>query len=205
VWITTSTPNSQEVLVAHRNAPLSETGRLRLARCVVDDGWPLRRAAERFQVSHATAARWAARYRHSGAAGMADRSSRAARVCSVASAEAAICPTAASTPRSPAPAARRLLERRRPPRVPSEPCQREYQVVRFRWAVFLPCPRQAASARVLLLAAGPPLLRRLPRPHDPSRQHCRTHDDKRPRLSRLPSWLRPLDQLPGPRRCGGVR
>jgi transposase len=62
--------------VVHRNAPLSETGRLRLARCVVDDGWPLRRAAERFQVSHATAARWAGRYRQLGAAGMADRTSR---------------------------------------------------------------------------------------------------------------------------------
>jgi transposase InsO family protein len=66
----------QEVLVPHRNAPLSETGRLRLARCVVDDRWPLRRAAERFQVSPTTAARWAARYRQLGAAGMADRSSR---------------------------------------------------------------------------------------------------------------------------------
>lgn len=62
--------------MSHRNAPLSETGRLRLARCVVDDGWPVRRAAERFQVSHTTAARWAARYRELGAAGMADRSSR---------------------------------------------------------------------------------------------------------------------------------
>ena len=62
--------------MAHRNAPLTETGRLRLARCVVEDGWPLRRAAERFQVSHTTAARWAARYRQDGAAGMADRSSR---------------------------------------------------------------------------------------------------------------------------------
>jgi transposase len=60
----------------HRNAPLSETGRLRLARCVVEDGWPLRRAAERFQVSPTTAARWAGRYRQAGAAGMADRSSR---------------------------------------------------------------------------------------------------------------------------------
>jgi leucine-zipper of insertion element IS481/Integrase core domain len=62
--------------VVHRNAPLSETGRLRLARCVVDDRWPLRRAAERFQVSPTTAARWAARYRAAGPAGMADRSSR---------------------------------------------------------------------------------------------------------------------------------
>jgi len=60
----------------HRNAPLTETGRLRLARCVVEDCWPVRRAAERFQVSHTTAARWAARYRQQGPAGMADRSSR---------------------------------------------------------------------------------------------------------------------------------
>jgi transposase len=60
----------------HRNAPLSETGRLRLARCVVEDGRPLRRAAERFQVSVTTAQRWAGRYRAHGEAGMADRSSR---------------------------------------------------------------------------------------------------------------------------------
>ena len=60
----------------HRNAPLTETGRLRLARCVVEDGWPLRRAAERFQVSATTAARWAARYRQHGPAGMADLSCR---------------------------------------------------------------------------------------------------------------------------------
>ncbi|MFJ8795489.1 IS481 family transposase [Streptomyces sp. NPDC102462] len=60
----------------HRNAPLTETGRLRLARCVVEDGWPLRRAAERFQVSPTTAQRWADRYRELGEAGMADRPSR---------------------------------------------------------------------------------------------------------------------------------
>lgn len=29
--------------------PLTETGRLRLARCVVEDGWPLRRAAVPFR------------------------------------------------------------------------------------------------------------------------------------------------------------
>ncbi|CAM5424339.1 IS481 family transposase IS1652 [Streptomyces tendae] len=62
--------------MSHRNAPLTPTGRLRLARCVVDDHWPLRRAAERFQVSHTTAARWAGRYRLHGEAGMQDRSSR---------------------------------------------------------------------------------------------------------------------------------
>jgi transposase InsO family protein len=60
----------------HRNAPLTELGRLRLARCVVDDGWPLRRAAERFQVATTTARRWAERYRLHGPAGMTDRSSR---------------------------------------------------------------------------------------------------------------------------------
>lgn len=62
--------------MSHRNAPLTELGRLRLARCVVDDGWPLRRAAERFQVSATTAKRWADRYRAVGHAGMSDRSSR---------------------------------------------------------------------------------------------------------------------------------
>jgi len=63
----------------HANAPLTELGRLRLARCVVDDGWPLRRAAERFQVSVTTAARWSARYRLHGPGGMVDRSSRPLR------------------------------------------------------------------------------------------------------------------------------
>ncbi|QZH64053.1 IS481 family transposase [Mycolicibacterium farcinogenes] len=62
--------------MSHRNAPLSETGRLRLARCIVEDGWSLRRAAERFQVAVTTAQRWARRYREEGPAGMADRSSR---------------------------------------------------------------------------------------------------------------------------------
>ena len=62
--------------MSHRNSPLSPTGRLRLARCVVEDGWPLRRAANRFNVSVTTAKRWADRYRESGPAGMGDRSSR---------------------------------------------------------------------------------------------------------------------------------
>jgi len=62
--------------VSHPNAFLAVRGRLQLAKCVVDDGWPLRRAAERFQVSVATAARWAGRYRELGEGGMEDRSSR---------------------------------------------------------------------------------------------------------------------------------
>lgn len=62
--------------MSHANALLTPRGRLALARCVVDDGWSLRRAAERFQTSATTAQRWADRYRKLGAAGMVDRSSR---------------------------------------------------------------------------------------------------------------------------------
>jgi hypothetical protein len=65
-----------ETLVTHANAPLSETGRLRLAKLVVDSRWPLRRAAERFSCSPATAKKWADRYRVAGSAGMHDVSSR---------------------------------------------------------------------------------------------------------------------------------
>lgn len=62
--------------MSHPNALLTPRGRLLLAQCVVDDGWPLRRAAERFQVSATTAARWSSRYRLLGPAGMNDASSR---------------------------------------------------------------------------------------------------------------------------------
>ncbi|WP_213817156.1 IS481 family transposase, partial [Glaciihabitans sp. dw_435] len=47
----------------HANAPLTPVGRLRLASLIVDQGWTVRRAAERFQVSPATASRWASRHR----------------------------------------------------------------------------------------------------------------------------------------------
>ncbi len=63
----------------HANAPLSPTGRLRLARCIVDQKWPLRRAADRFNVSTTTAQRWAHRYRAHDKAGMVERSSRPRR------------------------------------------------------------------------------------------------------------------------------
>lgn len=65
--------------MSHRNAILAPKGRLRLAQCVVDDGWALRRAAERFQVSVPTAQRWADRYREHGEEAMSDRSSRPLR------------------------------------------------------------------------------------------------------------------------------
>jgi hypothetical protein len=60
----------------HSNAALTPRARLRLARLVVDHGWPPARAAERYDVSWKTAAKWAARYRAEGAAGLVDRSSR---------------------------------------------------------------------------------------------------------------------------------
>ena len=62
--------------MTHANAPMTPTGRLRLAKVIVDDGWPVRRAAERFQCSPATASRWAARYRAKEP--LTDRSSRPA-------------------------------------------------------------------------------------------------------------------------------
>jgi transposase InsO family protein len=49
---------------------------LKLSRLVVEDGWAVARAAERFQVAWPTAKRWADRYREFGPAGMQDRSSR---------------------------------------------------------------------------------------------------------------------------------
>lgn len=62
--------------MTHVNAPLTPTGRLRLARLVVEQNWNLRRAAERFQVSHETARKWANRYRAGGKDAMVDASSR---------------------------------------------------------------------------------------------------------------------------------
>lgn len=62
--------------MSHRNAILAYSGRLQLARCIVVDGWPLRRAAERFNVSVPTAARWSHRYRDLGETGLEDRRSR---------------------------------------------------------------------------------------------------------------------------------
>jgi transposase InsO family protein len=62
--------------VSHANAALTPIHRLRLARLVVDQGWPIARAAERYDVSWPTAKRWAERYRLLGAAGMNDASSR---------------------------------------------------------------------------------------------------------------------------------
>jgi len=60
----------------HKNAPWTAVSRERLARMVIDDGVRLKSAAARFCISAKTAAKWVGRYRHFGAAGLADRSSR---------------------------------------------------------------------------------------------------------------------------------
>lgn len=63
----------------HANAALTLRTRLKLARLVVEEGWPIARAAERYDVSYKTAQKWSRRYREEGAAGMVDRSSRPRR------------------------------------------------------------------------------------------------------------------------------
>ena len=74
MWVTTLTLLTTEVFVTHANAPLTPEGRRRLAVLVVEQGWSLRRAAERFQCSPATVKRWADRYR--AGLPLIDRSSR---------------------------------------------------------------------------------------------------------------------------------
>ena len=60
----------------HANAALTPRARLKMVRLIVDDGWKIPRAAERFDVSWKTAKKWADRYEAEGPAGMVDRSSR---------------------------------------------------------------------------------------------------------------------------------
>ena len=60
--------------MTHANAPLTPLGRRRLAVLIVVHGWTVRRAADRFQVSPATASRWARRFR--AGEPLSDRSSR---------------------------------------------------------------------------------------------------------------------------------
>ncbi|WP_089337691.1 leucine zipper domain-containing protein [Blastococcus mobilis] len=60
----------------HADAVLTPRQRLRLAWLILEEKWPVARAADSFGVGWKTAAKWAARYRAEGQAGMADRSSR---------------------------------------------------------------------------------------------------------------------------------
>ena len=60
----------------HPRPRLSEYSRWHLAVLVVDQGWPQVRVAELLRVSRPTVAKWVARYRDQGVAGLRDRSSR---------------------------------------------------------------------------------------------------------------------------------
>ena len=64
----------------HRNAALSWSGRLSLARRVVDEGWTLSAAAAAAGVSVRCARKWVNRYRIEGKSGLEDRSSAPRRV-----------------------------------------------------------------------------------------------------------------------------
>ena len=66
--------------MSHANAALTPRQRLRVARLIVDDGWPVSQAAKAFNCAWPTANRWAERYAAMGEAGMQDRSSRPHRI-----------------------------------------------------------------------------------------------------------------------------
>jgi transposase InsO family protein len=64
----------------HSNAKLTPKGRLALVRAVKQDKLTLNAAAAAFKVSTVTARKWVQRFGAEGAAGLADRSSRPARL-----------------------------------------------------------------------------------------------------------------------------
>lgn len=60
----------------HPNASLTPSGRLKIVLLVVDHGWTIEAAAERFQIDAKTVRKWRDRYLAKGEAGLFDRSSR---------------------------------------------------------------------------------------------------------------------------------
>src|SRR3954463_4675864 len=64
----------------HANAALSLNQRRRMVGRVVGKGWSLTKAAEAAEVSERTCAKWVARYRADGGAGLLDRSSAPKRI-----------------------------------------------------------------------------------------------------------------------------
>lgn len=60
----------------HPNASLTPLGRRKMIACVIDRGWTIEAAAERFQVDAKTVRKWRDRFVAEGAAGLLDRSSR---------------------------------------------------------------------------------------------------------------------------------
>lgn len=71
----------------HANAALSWSGRRRLCRLVVEDGWTVVAAASAVGVSVRCARKWVGRYRLEGVAGLRDRSSAPRRVANRTSAD----------------------------------------------------------------------------------------------------------------------
>jgi len=63
-------------LGSHAIAAVTPRAWLKVARLVDDEGWPVARVTERYDVSWPTVKRWAVRYAAMGAAGMVDRPSR---------------------------------------------------------------------------------------------------------------------------------
>ena len=53
----------------HPNAVLTPTGRPRMVVCVVEHGWTIEAAAERFQVDAKTVRKWRDRFLHEGSTG----------------------------------------------------------------------------------------------------------------------------------------
>jgi transposase-like protein len=64
--------------MAHPRAKLTVAGRRLLVERVLEQGWPVGRAAEAQDVSAATAYKWVRRWRAEGLAGLADRGCRPA-------------------------------------------------------------------------------------------------------------------------------
>jgi len=64
----------------HQNARSTVWSREQMARRVIEQGWTLKATAAAFHVSAKTVAKWVARYRGQGVAGLADRSSRPRRL-----------------------------------------------------------------------------------------------------------------------------
>jgi transposase InsO family protein len=60
----------------HPNAVLTPTGRERMVACVLDDGWTVEAAADRYQVDAKTVRKWRDRFLTEGPDGLLDRSSR---------------------------------------------------------------------------------------------------------------------------------
>ena len=65
-----------QVRTQHPNAALTPRSRRRMVACVVEDGWSVAAAAERFQVDPKTVRKWRDRWIAGGEAGLRDRSSR---------------------------------------------------------------------------------------------------------------------------------